>query len=219
MLARGATVAAVLGVVIGPVALAVLGLTHPSDLTPSTAIYWRDLHLIALPIFPLLGTNLWWLLGSANDAASWLARGAAFVYIIFYSALDVLAGIGTGAVVATASGADVSAATSELFAQGNDLAGIGVLAYLLGVLLTSALLVARFGRTAAPGAALLVAGALVFLDSHIYFPEGVSAMLATAAGCGWLQWARLRSPSPVREAGPDHPTVAPAGGANGVGET
>ncbi len=181
---------AVLGIVAGPLTLAALGLTHPSDLTSGTAPYWRDLHIILLPLFPLLGVNLWWLLGSARDPVSWLGRVAAFVFIAFYSGLDVLAGIAAGAVVA-AGVSNVAEATSPLFAQASRLGGIGASSFVIGAALTGVLLVARTGRAAVPGAVLLVVGAVLFRDNHIYFPLGVAAMLALAAGFGLLQWRRL----------------------------
>ncbi|MGH8933298.1 MAG: hypothetical protein ACRDZO_22345 [Egibacteraceae bacterium] len=180
----------VLGIVAGPLTLAALGLTHPSDLTSRTAPYWRDLHIILLPLFPLLGVNLWWLLGDARDPASWLARLAAFVFIAFYSGLDVLAGVAAGAVVA-AGVSDVAGATSPLFAQASRLGAIGAGSLVIGTVITGIVLVVRTGRVAVPGAVLLVAGAVLFGRNHIYFPVGVSAMLVMAAGFGWLQWGRL----------------------------
>ncbi len=88
-----------LGIAAAPLFLAGMGLTHPYDLTPATASYWYTLHSVLLPIFSLLGVNLWWLLANIPGPWAWLARILVFVYIPFYSALDVLAGIGTGLVL------------------------------------------------------------------------------------------------------------------------
>jgi hypothetical protein len=50
-------------VVAGPaVVLAGLGLTHPQELTAASASWWTTLHVILLPIFPLLAVSLWLLL-------------------------------------------------------------------------------------------------------------------------------------------------------------
>ena len=46
---------------------------------------------------------------------------------------------------------------------------------------------------AVPGSALLVAAALVFLHSHIYWPVGGLAMLAVGVGCGLLAWEETRA--------------------------
>jgi len=40
----------------GPgLALSVLGAFHPAQLTPATAAAWWQLHVVLLPVFPLLG--------------------------------------------------------------------------------------------------------------------------------------------------------------------
>ncbi len=194
--ARRPSRAAIAGIVVPPLLLAGLGVTHPQDLTAETARWWRDLHVLLLPVFPLLGVNLWWLLAASPGPLPWLGRAAAFVYAAFYGALDVLAGIGTGLVVVRATGEgrpEGAIVVPWLFAQGNALAEVGVWAFLLACLVTAGVLVARTGRVAAPGALLLCGAAVVFLRSHIYFPVGVATMLVMAMGFGLLQWARLRA--------------------------
>ncbi len=190
----GAAVAQVVGIVAAPLVLAALGLTHPVHLNGETAPWWHQLHVVLLPLFPLLGVNLWWLLAGMAGLLPWLGRVAGFVYLIFYGALDVLAGIAAGVVRERATREDlptVLAAESWLFSAGNALAEVGVWAFLLGCLLASGLLYARVGRRALPGALCLCVAAVIFVRSHIYFPVGVVAMLLLAAGFGLLQWARL----------------------------
>ena len=187
------SLASVAGIMATPLVLAGLGVTHPHDLNPQTAEYWHLLHYILVPIFPLLGVNLWWLLRGSPGPSAWLARGLAFLYMPFYGALDVLAGIATGAVMMKATATNQPALTAVnpwLFGQGNELAGFGVLAFLIACGLTAIILVRRLGRAAIPGSLLLVGAAVAFLDSHIYFPYGVLTMLALALGFGWLEWAR-----------------------------
>jgi hypothetical protein len=182
-----------------PLFLAILGFTHPQELSRETAAYWRTLHLVLLPVFPLLGVNLWWLLANIRSPWAWLARILAFVYMPFYGALDVLAGIGTGSVMIRAQATAQPATTviQWLFDEGHELSGVGVWAYLLACALTGLLLVQRLGRTALLGAVLLIAAAISFLNSHIYYPRGVLTMFAMAFAFAWLQWARLRVPAPV----------------------
>ena len=188
----------VAGIVAAPLALAALGLTHPVHLDGDTARWWHHLHVVLLPLFPLLGVNLWWLLAGLAGPLPWIGRVAGFLYLAFYSALDVLAGIAAGVVRERATQEALPAilgAEPWLFSAGNALAEVGVWAFLLGCILASALLYARVGQRALPGALCLCLGATIFLRSHIYFPLGVTAMLLLAAGFGLLQWARL---TPVR---------------------
>ena len=184
----------IVGIVAGPLALAALGTTHPMHLDGMTAGWWYHLHLILIPLFPLLGLNLWWLLAGERGPLAWVARVAAFVYLTFYGGLDMLAGAAAGLVrdKATQGGTGEFANVEPwLFSAGNQLGDIGAFAFLIGSLITAGLLLARHGGRAVPGAALLLIGALIFTRSHIYFPVGVGAMLLLAAGCGALQWVRL----------------------------
>ncbi len=196
---------AVLGIVVAPLLLAVLGVTHPRVLTPDTAPYWHTLHLILLVLFPLLGVNLWWLLSGFSGWTAWTARALGLVYISFYGALDVLAGIGTGLLVLRAPEAntpELSGTVRWLFAQGNALSLVGVWAFLLACVLTSAVLIRRVGRFALPGAVLLCGAALPFLSSHIYWPVGVVTMVLLAGGFALLLWAkRIRLPVQHAEMG------------------
>lgn len=193
----------VLGIVATPLVLAALGTTHPTSLNGETAGWWHHLHLILILLFPLLGVNLWWLLAGLVGPLPWLGRIAAFIFIGFYGALDLLAGVAAGLIRdrATREGRpELLAVEPWLFAEGNALAEVGVWAFLLGCLIVSGLLIARVGRPALPGAVLLCFAAILFLRSHIYFPGGVATMLLLAVGFGLLQRARLRQQltAPVR---------------------
>jgi hypothetical protein len=75
-------------------------LFHPAQLTPGTAEVWWQLHVVLLPVFPLLGAALVFLLRGARGSLLWLARIAAYGYAVFYTGLDTLAGIGAGLAVA-----------------------------------------------------------------------------------------------------------------------
>lgn len=56
----------VVAVALPGLVLAVLGLFHPSALAPSTATFWWQFHVVALPLFPLLAVGLWVLLRGEN---------------------------------------------------------------------------------------------------------------------------------------------------------
>ncbi len=59
-----------------------------------------------------------------------------------------------------------------------------------------------------PGAALVVAAAVSFLNSHIYWPRGVVTMVCL--GVGWAFLAGLPARTPERTSVPR--TTAPTGG-------
>lgn len=166
------------------VALAVAGLFHPHVLAPSTAPQWIGIHLVLLPLFPLLAVALGVLLRGEPGPLAWLARGAAYTYAVLYTALDLLAGVAAGVVTRTVQGG--SQAALDLRALGNDLGLIGAAAFLVAAVLVAAVLVRRHGRAALPGAVLLVVGAVPFLTAHVYWPTGGLALLAVAAGSGLL---------------------------------
>lgn len=170
--------------------LSVLGLFHPTQLTPGTAAGWWQLHVVLLPVFPLLGLALVFLARAERGPLAWLVRVAAYVYAVFYTGLDTLAGIGAGlAVAAQPAGSPVAL---DLIRLGDQLAVVGVTGFLVASLATAALLVRRERLAALPGSALLVGAALVFLHSHIYWPVGGLAMLAAGVGCGLLEACRAR---------------------------
>lgn len=166
------------------VALAVAGLFHPALLTPATAAAWWQLHVVALPLFPLLGAALWVLLRGERGPLAWFARVAAYVYAAFYTGLDTLAGIGAG--LAVAAQPDVGPVVGNLFRIGDDLAAVGVWAFLAAAVATGAVLVRRDGVRALPGAVILAGAAVPFLTSHIFWPVGGLTMLAIALGCALL---------------------------------
>jgi hypothetical protein len=84
-------------VVAGPaVVLAGLGLLHPQELTATSAPWWTTLHIVLLPIFPLLAVSLWLLLRGVPGPVAWAARIAAYGYATFYSVTDVIVGIAAG---------------------------------------------------------------------------------------------------------------------------
>ena len=176
-----------------PLLLAGLGLAHPAHLTGGTADAWKDLHVVLLPVFPLLALAPWLLTRGEHRAVRWAAIGLGYAYAVLYTALDVLAGIGAG-VLQQAGAVDQK---RFLFAEGNDLADFGVWAYLLAASLAAAVALRRSRLAALPGAVLVVAGAVSFLDSHVYWPRGGLTMVVLAVG-----WAALAVAAP----GPSGPT-------------
>lgn len=205
-----------------PLALAVLGTSHPMVLTPDSATWWRDLHIIGLVAFPLLALGPWAVTRSARVGLPRVTGRVleavvvvlGLIYAGFYTALDSLAGIGGGATtLALGPGPWVSA----LFGIADVVALPGVYAYLAATVLAAVL-----GVVVAPGAwrLLAVAGGVVavggawwFLTSHIYYPYGVATMVALAVGHTALAVATTRRrPTVVGDAAPRHaaqPLTAP----------
>lgn len=170
--------------------LAVIGLVHPYGGSEDNATLWRNLHVLLLPVFPLLGVAIWVLLRGVPGVLAWTARVAAFGYATFYSGLDILTGIGVGALLQRQS--DVQA-IEAVAAIGRDLGRVGSVFFIVACVAISLALVKRVRRAALPGAVVLVIAAVVFGESHINGPAGVLAMLALAAGFAWLAAVSSRS--------------------------
>jgi len=175
-----------------PLVLAGVGVTHPMHLTAQSAAYWRAMHIGLIVVFPLLGLAPWLVLRTNPHASvRWAAALLGYLYATFYSALDVLAGVGAGGVKANAGG---NRAVETLFGLGNALATVGVYAYLAASVLAAGGVLVKARSAAVPGAVLVVAAAVSFLDSHIYWPRGVLTMIALALGWMGLVWADARHP-------------------------
>jgi hypothetical protein len=183
-------------------ALAAIGLTHPHHLDAASADWWCAMHIALAFVFPLLGAVTWVLVGPAPDVVRWLGRIASFGYAVLYGALDAMAGIGAGAMAKVQGGR--TPLLDPLFTTGNDLGYVGAWFFLSAVVAAVAATAVRARWRVAPGAVLAVAGGIVFLDSHIYWPSGVLAMLALAFGLGQLAWvgsATARAADPVTAPG------------------
>lgn len=174
-----------LGIAAGPAAMAVIGLTHPGALTPATAAHWTAMHTVLIPLFPLVGLNLAWLIAGLPGVLPWVVRIAAFGYAVCYPAVDLLAGVGAGLLVSL--GQDPFAPTVQaMFARGNAVGDVGVAALWVGALLALVVLWTRLRWRVVPGGVLLLVGAYLFGEHHIYRPWGVLGMALLALAFAWL---------------------------------
>jgi hypothetical protein len=174
--------------------LAAFGMTHPHFLTAQTAAHWQHLHVLLLPVFPLLALGfivpLWRrptpdLTGYVTVIA-WIG---AFVYATFYTGLDLVAGFSAGTVARnTAQPADLGAAVQPLFETGDRFGQVGVGGFLVAAVALSVVLYRRQGPVALLVAVILLGAGYSFLDSHIFWPRGVFTMLAIAVGFGVAAW-------------------------------
>jgi hypothetical protein len=184
-------------VLLGPVLLALAGLLHPGGLSAATAHRWVWLHIVLLPVFPLLALGFVVLLrdrppAGAPRVARVVAWIGAAVYAAAYTGLDAVAGIGAGTVAGQPGDqAELRRLVLALYDTGNRLGAVGVYAFLAATLATAIALGSRHGLRVLPGAVILLAAGWSFIDSHIFSPRGVLTMLAMAAGFALWVWATV----------------------------
>lgn len=188
----------VAAVALPPLVLAGIGLSHPTTLTAGSAAWWATMHIVLLPLFPLLGVAVWVLLRHDRTAVGWGGRVAAVIYTAFYGGLDAVSGIAAGTVVQ--NGADpTSEVVTSLFAAGRPLGIVGAYAFFVAVILVlaSAFRAGQRGWLfyAAAGVALL--SAYLFTVGHIYWPRGVVAMLGLAVSFAVIERIRPGRPDPA----------------------
>ncbi|NUT26150.1 MAG: hypothetical protein HOV84_09565 [Streptomyces sp.] len=176
-----------------PLLLATAGLMHPRHLTASTAGHWAGLHIVLLPVFPLLVLGLVVPLWGrprrdAEGVLTVLAWAGCLWFAAYYSGLDAVAGISAGTVVDHS----VRGAAGPLFAVGDELGRAGVYGLAVASFATCAVLWRRHGVRVLPGAAVLFAACWSFVDSHIFWPKGVFTMLGFAAAFALLTVAAAR---------------------------
>ena len=186
-------------VAVSPLVLAGVGLSHPTLLTTGSAAWWTTMHLVLLPLFPLLGVAVWILLRHDRTAVGWGGRVAAVVYTAFYGGLDAVSGIAAGTVVQT--GADPkSELVASLFSAGRPLGQIGAYAFFVAVILVLASAWRSGSRGwlfyAAAGVALV--SAYLFTAGHIYWPKGVVAMLGLAVSLAAIEFLSSGRPARAR---------------------
>lgn len=179
---------------VGPVALAVAGSFHPAHFTAATTARWHDLHVVMLPMFPLLTLTVWVIVSPAGSAVwrprgttptldAWLAdlaRLLSFGFGAFYTALDVLAGIANGALgeYVDATGDDVGRSVGVLFGQGGMLGEIGTWMLLAAFIVVGVVAFRRTGPLSLAGTAVALVASWSFMTNHVYWPRGVITMLA-----------------------------------------
>ncbi|GAA3351252.1 hypothetical protein GCM10020358_80270 [Amorphoplanes nipponensis] len=185
-------------VMLGPVLLALAGLAHPSGLSAATAQHWVWLHIVLLPVFPLLALGFVVLLRErprtrTAGVARMVAWVCAAVYAAGYTGLDAVAGIGAGTVAGQPGDpAELRRLVLALYDTGDGLGAAGVYAFLAATLAAALSLGSSHGIRVLPGTVVLLAAGWSFIDSHIFAPRGVLTMLAMAAGFALWTWAGLR---------------------------
>lgn len=159
------------------------GLTHPANLTGATAEYWRNLHIVLLFVFPAIGAAPWLLTRRVARVGwmRWLGRVAAlggYVFATCYTALDVLAGIAGGTLVLAGHSDD----TGQVFKIANQLALVGVIGLVVGMLAAGIVAIRYAGVAMSAGLLLAVVGSALVLPGHVWFPIGTLALALFVAG-------------------------------------
>ncbi len=180
--------AVAVGLALPGLSLAVAGLFHPHGLHYPTSQRWLVLHLLGLVVFPLVGVALVVLVRGRGDTLSWLVRLAAYVYAVFYSALDVLGGIGAAYVVREAGpGVPRPDVVPVLYEIGDALGSIGSFALIACGLALTVDQVRSYGLAGVPVLAAVPGAWLVHTD-HIFAPSGVIGMALVGAATGVAAW-------------------------------
>ncbi len=180
--------------------------------------WWLALHMIQTPVVGLVAVGLWLMIedvgrgkGGAKDGAAtmvcaWLARAAIFVFLIYFTVLDAIGGIGLGRTILVVQGL---VAEGKLSPQQFD--GIVLL---LNTMWTDPLIggvgsfVSRTGSWAAFAVAVFIAATLLLsgraswlnmvplvgfgweLQTSHACPHGPVAFALLIVASGWLWWNR-----------------------------
>lgn len=170
-----------LAVLAPPIVIALVGLTHPAHLTQEASARWRDLHIVLLPLFPLLAVGPWLVARAVDAVYGRVVLVLGYTYACFYSALDILAGIAAGALKHDREGG-----LATVFGYASDLGQIGSIAFIGATAAAAGCVLRVAGPMVLPGAGVALVGAWGFMENHVYPPWGVASMLAVAAGWTWM---------------------------------
>jgi len=188
-----------------PFALAVLEIFHPNPefnvqalLDASTWFAW--FHVIQLVLTGLVALSVLLLAADFNRANAWTTRLGIGVFLVFFSAYDTLAGIGTGLAMHTAR--DLPAARQEgVFAVVRDwpslappfaLSIVGTLGWVVAV--GALALAARRLRASGPEWIALALAAAFLMGGHP-FPQGTLAFGSLFVAVLFHEWGAAPSRS------------------------
>jgi hypothetical protein len=169
-----------------PLTLGILEIWHPVGVGNRSAFesivpkvdWWLTLHLLQLPLFGLLALSAVLMLRKLHDRAATIARIRMGFFVVFYIALDSIAGIASGLLIRNARDfppevkAFVSQQIDLLFFNpitgGNTFSVIGVLGafgWTIGTIAAAAIALSKAGAERIP-VALLILAAILFGLSH-----------------------------------------------------
>jgi hypothetical protein len=177
-----------------PLLYIVLGIIHPVEdprLGESTDVF-IPLHFAQLFLIAGLAWSLWLLVDGLESRAATITRVLIVPYVILYTALDSIAGIGMGNLVQIANElpAAEQAVADRLMTELDEPDVAGYLLYLgAGLSFFAAVLastIALKGRGQRGALVLMALGALIFAVGHPK-PPGPVGMALFLAGVAWLE--------------------------------
>ena len=182
-------------VVLPPLVVMGFALHHAPQLTVESAAHWQQMHTYLMPMFPLLALGPWLVARAVDRTTSWIVAVPAYTYAVFYTALDIVAGVIGGAIKdAEAGGLGI------VFPIASDFEQIGGVAFVLACALAAGVAMQATGwvQGALPALAVVI-GAIALWQHHIFRPWGVVAMILLAVGWGafTLLIARSRTLQPA----------------------
>lgn len=157
-----------------PATLLVLAtIIHPPRLNLAGAETWRNLHFALLFVFPLVGLAPWIVARRAGRAYGWLAGILGYGFATAYAGLDLLAGVGGGALVISGN----SDKTGPIFAMARILEQIGGISLVLGCAVAAVAAFRLVGWRALAGGVVAIVGAFLLgpMGFHIYPGRGTLA--------------------------------------------
>jgi hypothetical protein len=182
-----------------PLALAILEIFHPER--PNSAseaveqgVWFMWFHFIQVPLIGLIALAVYLLTDGLEGRAVSVSRWSIGVFVIFFSAYDAAAGIGTGYALRNARG--LSAGAQEVIYEAVKDMPVVSLIFGLSVVGTGAWVVAliaaamalrRAGASLGPFILLILAG--VFLMGGHPYPAGTLAFGSFFVATAWLELA------------------------------
>lgn len=180
-----------------PLVASALGLAHPQRLTADTASRWLLLHVVMLFVFPLIAVGPIVIVSNvvvpipARRLLIRSATTAAALFAVCYSTLDVLAGIGAGALVHEGLAMGENDPQIVALQQVAEPFGtVGSAALVCCIAIAGTMSWKMLGRRAAMGSLLAVTGAWGLGEQHVYWPLGTLVMLCLGAGL-WMLSRKL----------------------------
>ncbi len=176
-------------VTLPPLVVGAIALGHPASLTVEDAHHWKVMHIWLIPLFPLLALGPWLVARHVDRAAGVVVALVAYVYATAYTTLDILAGVGAGALKEVeAGGLGIILPLAGDFEQVGGIAYVAAAALGAGVALRSTGWLAGIVPTV-----LVVLGGYLLWQHHVFRPWGPTAQVMLAAGWGWFAWLVSRA--------------------------
>jgi hypothetical protein len=172
---------------------ALIGLLHPHHLTDETAARWQVMHIVLIPLFPLIGFAPWLITRRSNRVLAAIAALGGYGFATFYTSLDLLAGVAAG----TLQIAGITDGKAPVYEIARILGLAGVVSLVVASVATALAAILRNRLIGATGGLLAIAGAALVQPGHIYPGLGTLAMLLLAAGFALMAIA-VTSPLPAR---------------------